>query len=130
MPPLWQYFLPLRKAKAVESIAAPKGHGPRTPAAFPLQTGHFKAPPEEAMIAVVDPRQAGAVMVGRGRCSLCTLTRAGELRSIFRATTRSFQRAPAALTSPSPRVLRGLVARPLHCGSRCPNGTQRGDRRG
>jgi len=34
MPPLWQYFLPLRKAKAVESIPAPKGRGSRTPCGF------------------------------------------------------------------------------------------------
>jgi hypothetical protein len=32
-PPLWQYFSPLLK-EADESIAAPKGHGPRTPAGF------------------------------------------------------------------------------------------------
>jgi len=30
MPPLWQYFTRLRKKKPDESIAAPKGHGPRT----------------------------------------------------------------------------------------------------
>jgi hypothetical protein len=40
MPPLWQYFLRLLR-KADESIAAPKGRGPRAPAAFPLQTGRF-----------------------------------------------------------------------------------------
>jgi hypothetical protein len=42
--------------KAVESIAAPKGRGPPGSAAFPLQTGIFKGPPEGAMIAVVDPQ--------------------------------------------------------------------------
>jgi hypothetical protein len=30
MPPLGQYFSPLSQPKPVESIAAPKGHGPRT----------------------------------------------------------------------------------------------------
>jgi hypothetical protein len=56
--------------KADESIAAPKGHGPRTPAGFSLQTSRFKGPPEGAMIATMDPRQADAVMVGEGHAPL------------------------------------------------------------
>jgi hypothetical protein len=55
MPPLWQYFLRLRK-EADESIAAPKGHGPPDPAAFPLQTGGFLGTTMGAMTAVVDPQ--------------------------------------------------------------------------
>jgi hypothetical protein len=47
-------------------LLPPKGHGPPAPAAFPLQTGHFKEPPEGAMIAIVDPWQADAVVVGEG----------------------------------------------------------------
>jgi hypothetical protein len=40
MPPLWQYLLRLLK-KALESISAPKGHGPPDCAAFSLQAGRF-----------------------------------------------------------------------------------------
>jgi hypothetical protein len=45
----------LTSAKADEPIAAPKGRGPRTLAALPLQTSHFKGPPEGATIAFLDP---------------------------------------------------------------------------
>jgi hypothetical protein len=41
--------------KADESIAAPKGHGPPDPAAFPLQTGVFLGATMGAMMAVADP---------------------------------------------------------------------------
>ena len=42
-------------AKADESIAAPKGHGPPDPAACPLQIANFQDPPEGAIIAFLDP---------------------------------------------------------------------------
>jgi hypothetical protein len=57
MPPLWQYFSRLRK-KAHEPIAAPKGHGPPDPAAFPLQSCHFWGPLEGTIIALLDPKPA------------------------------------------------------------------------
>jgi len=40
MPPLGQYLCAWTK-EAVESIAAPKGHGPPESAIFPLQIGIF-----------------------------------------------------------------------------------------
>jgi hypothetical protein len=55
MPPLWQYFSRLLRGKAGESIAAPKGHGPRLPAAFPLQIGTFLGNHAGATMAIVDP---------------------------------------------------------------------------
>jgi hypothetical protein len=68
--PLGQYFLASAE-KADESIAAPKGHGPRTPAAFPLQTGRFLGTTTGAMMSIADPRPAplrgqAAVVVGEG----------------------------------------------------------------
>jgi hypothetical protein len=41
MPPLWQYFVTLRK-EADESIPDPKGRESRTPKPFPLQKGRFQ----------------------------------------------------------------------------------------
>jgi hypothetical protein len=41
MPPLWQYFWRLLNKKANESMAAPKGHGPRALAAFSLYSSPF-----------------------------------------------------------------------------------------
>jgi len=45
MPPLWHYFLPLRKAKAVESIPAPKGRESRTPQTFSPANGPLPGGP-------------------------------------------------------------------------------------
>ena len=42
LPPLGQYFSRLQRQKPGESIAAPKGHGPPDPVAFPLQTSRFQ----------------------------------------------------------------------------------------
>jgi hypothetical protein len=44
-----------KRQKAGESIAAPKGHGPRLPAAFPLQIGTFLGNHAGATMAIVDP---------------------------------------------------------------------------
>jgi hypothetical protein len=56
MPPLWQYFLPLRKEKRQTSpLLPPKGTDPRTPAAFPLQQGRFLGGHDRAMIPIADP---------------------------------------------------------------------------
>jgi hypothetical protein len=55
MLPLWQYFSRLQK-RADESIAAPKGHGPRTlRGCFPCKTPVFRGPPEGAVIAIRGP---------------------------------------------------------------------------
>src|SRR5215217_6900605 len=51
--PLTLRVFPCKPAE--ESIAAPKGHGPRTLRLFPLQTGLFRGPLDGAMIAIVDP---------------------------------------------------------------------------
>jgi len=52
MPPLGQYFARLEKN---EFIAAPKGHGPRTLSAFPLQNDDSWGQQEGTTIAVSDP---------------------------------------------------------------------------
>jgi hypothetical protein len=51
--------------EAVESIAAPKGHGPRTPRAFSLQTTVCRGPPEGTMITFLDPEPAAAIWWAR-----------------------------------------------------------------
>lgn len=56
MPPLGQYFSRLqRKKKADDSIAAPKGHGPRTARHFPCMPAVSGGPREGATIAFMDP---------------------------------------------------------------------------
>jgi len=51
--------------KADESIPDPKGRESRTPRTFPCKSASFRGPPEGAMIAIVDPLQADAVMAGK-----------------------------------------------------------------
>jgi hypothetical protein len=52
--PVVAVLLPSAK-KADKSIAAPKGHGPPDPAAFPLQTGGFLGTTMGAKMATADP---------------------------------------------------------------------------
>jgi len=47
-------------------LRPPKGTDPGPCELFPLQNRHFQGPPEGAMIAIVDPMQPDAVMVGEG----------------------------------------------------------------
>jgi hypothetical protein len=54
MPPLWQYFLPLRKM-AEESIPDTKGRESWTPKHFSLQIGSFLGTATVAMMAIADP---------------------------------------------------------------------------
>jgi hypothetical protein len=56
--PLWRYFLRLPKKKADESIAAPKGHGPRTAAYFHLHNSCFWGPTERGHDRLDRPRGA------------------------------------------------------------------------
>jgi hypothetical protein len=99
MPPLRQYLS--RLLKKCESIAAPKGHGPRTPAAFPLQTGHFKGPPEGAMIAVVDPPASrrrewwAKAMPPLWKYFASVAKKRGELIKLFAEQAAAAERLPA-----------------------------------
>ena len=52
--------------KADESIPAPKGRGSWTPKPFPLQIDSFLGTATGAIIAILDPSQADAVIVGEG----------------------------------------------------------------
>jgi hypothetical protein len=56
MPPLGQYFSRPLKTQD-EWIAAPKGHGPRTPASFFPANHGFQGIAGRAMIALLDPSQ-------------------------------------------------------------------------
>ena len=65
MPPLWQYLARLSK-KAVESIAAPKGHGPGPCWLFPLQTGRFQGTSGRGHDRHCGPQASRPVMVCEG----------------------------------------------------------------
>jgi hypothetical protein len=64
MPPLGQYFSPL--ARQMSPSLPPKGTDPQTLWLFPCTRAVFRGPPEGAMIAVMDPRQADAAVVAKG----------------------------------------------------------------
>ena len=68
MPPLGRYFPRLLKSRKGRRVyCGPQTERTPDPAGcFPCKTPVFRGPPEGAMIAVVDPRQADAVMVGEG----------------------------------------------------------------
>jgi hypothetical protein len=82
--------------KALELISAPKERGPRTLRLFPCKPGRFKGPPEGAMIAVVDPGRADAVMVGEGHAPLWQY-----LSRLLKAGTRIFEPKGKRSTAPS-----------------------------
>ena len=60
--------MPIADLYADESIAAPKGHGPRTLRALSLQTSRFKGTAERVMIAFLDPLSTRCRAGGRGPC--------------------------------------------------------------
>ena len=96
---MWQYFAPLPIWQADESIAAPqRARTPDPAGCCPCKTTVFRGPPEGAMIAVVDPRQADAVMVGEGDAPVVAVLQADErvdpcTRSHARSSSR---RVPGA----------------------------------
>ena len=55
-----------RGRQADESIAAPKGHGPRTPAAFSCIAALSRGPREGAIIASLDPELAAVRLEAKG----------------------------------------------------------------
>jgi hypothetical protein len=54
MPPLWHYSSQLLK-KARRVHCCPQRAWTPDSATFPLQTDHFRGPPDGAMIVIVDP---------------------------------------------------------------------------
>jgi|SRR5215216_1808162 len=75
--------------------AAPKGTDP-SPAAFPLQTGHFRGPPEGAMIAIMDPGKADAVMVRERHAPVVAVLLAAAKKRARRAHPRTPRAKSAA----------------------------------
>jgi hypothetical protein len=65
MPPLRQYLSRLQK-RQVSPLLPPKATDPGPCGFSPCKPVVFRGPPEGAMIAIVDPRQADLVMVGEG----------------------------------------------------------------
>ena len=61
--PSRQYLAPCGSGS--DPIAAPKGTDPGPCELFPCKQAIFRGPPEGAMIAVMDPRQADAVVVAK-----------------------------------------------------------------
>jgi hypothetical protein len=72
MSPLWQYFRQTSR-KADESIPDTKGRESRTPTDFPLHNTRFWGPRGGAIIAILDPWQADAVMVGAGHAPVAAV---------------------------------------------------------
>jgi hypothetical protein len=92
MPPLWQYFLPLRKPKPDESIPAPKGRESWPLSGYSCKSVVFRVPQWGAMTSVMAPPTTpsalprfgpeGRLTGGRRLCPRCGSTsrvcKAGE----------------------------------------------------
>ena len=77
------------------SPCCPQGHGPQ-PCGFSPATGHFRGPPEGAMIAIMDPGKADAVMVRERHAPVVAVLLAAAKKRARRAHPRTPRAKSAA----------------------------------